>query len=123
MKTFQSKVVGALYGGAIGDGMIASVEGIPRKTILEKIGPIADFLPPPYDWEPITQVLTPRSNRETGKGNGRIADDTLMTEALIRCYCACGRHLDAFTYRANRLGKPSPMGKQVVQRIQSAILG
>ena len=33
-----------------------------------------------------------------GKGDGRITDDTLMTEALIRADVAAGRHLDAYGY-------------------------
>ncbi len=98
MNGFTDKVAGALYGGAIGDGMAASVEGYAREMILEKCGTIESFLPP-YDWDWRTQTLTPRPERETGKGNGRITDDTVMTEALIRCYLTHGKHLDAFAYR------------------------
>jgi ADP-ribosylglycohydrolase len=88
--TFSSKLEGALYGVAIGDGMGAPVEGWSAAQILERFSghDFNVFLPVTHDREPTV-----------GKGDGRITDDTLMTEALIRAYNQSGRHLDAYGFR------------------------
>jgi len=39
------------------------------------------------------------SRAKEAKGNGRITDDTLMVEALIRSYQRKGGHLDAYDFR------------------------
>lgn len=86
MPTLLQKVQGALYGTAIGDGMGGPVEGFEPERIAEGFGDwdFARFIPP-QDWPP--------------KGDGRITDDTLMVEALIRAYLARRGHLDAYDFR------------------------
>lgn len=86
----REKITGALYGIAIGDGMGAPVEGKTASDIKELFGKrdkLDSFLPPTHQNDP-----------NTGKGNGRITDDTLMTEALIRAYSKGLRHFDAYDY-------------------------
>jgi ADP-ribosylglycohydrolase len=86
----KEKIIGAIYGIAIGDGMGAPVEGNTAKYIKELLGnrdKLDNFLPSHHPNEP-----------NTGKGNGRITDDTLMTEALIRAYIKGLRHFDAYDY-------------------------
>jgi ADP-ribosylglycohydrolase len=85
----ESKIAGALYGVAIGDAMGAPVEGHSPARILERFAAhdFRTFLPPTHDGDPAM-----------GKGNGRITDDTLMTEALIRAYMDAADHLDAYGY-------------------------
>lgn len=87
--SFGNKVAGALYGLAIGDGMGAPVEGWTPKKIQQRFGKhdLQTFLPPTHAGDP-----------EQGKGNGRITDDTLMTEALLRAYQKAEAHLDAYGY-------------------------
>ena len=82
------KLKGALYGIAIGDGMGAPVEGWFSESILENFEGVNDFLPVTHDGDP-----------ETGKGNGRFTDDTLMTEALIHVYRNKEDHIDAHDYK------------------------
>jgi ADP-ribosylglycohydrolase len=83
--SFESKLAGALYGVAIGDGMGAPVEGRTPEYIAERFQDTRRFLPPTHGDDPAT-----------GKGHGRITDDTLMTEALMRAYAARRGHLDAY---------------------------
>ena len=90
MTAFSDRLKGALYGIAIGDAMGAPVEGWPSDQILEAF-PDHDF----SEFLPVTHGGDPAS----GKGDGRITDDTLMTEALIRAYGRCGDHLDAYGFR------------------------
>ncbi len=89
MSTFNEKVAGAVYGHAIGDAMGAPVEGWAPGGIADRFGDadLAQFLPPTHGRDPAT-----------GKGDGRITDDTLMAEALMRAYVKAGRHLDAYGY-------------------------
>jgi len=79
---------GALYGVAIGDGMGAPVEGWSPEDIIENFSDVKDFLPCTHNDDP-----------EKGKGYGRITDDTLMTEALIRAYLNKKDHMDAHDYK------------------------
>ena len=86
---FPDRLTGSLCGVAIGDGMGAPVEGISAQDILGRFGKWDfDVFLPPTDWKPTSP-----------KGHGRITDDTLMTEALIRAYIAAGEHLDAYGFR------------------------
>jgi ADP-ribosylglycohydrolase len=84
--TFEDRLTGALYGVAIGDGMGAPVEGWNPRRVFEVFG------------ENDLSAFLPITNPERGKGEGRITDDTLMTEALIRAYARAGDHLDAYGY-------------------------
>jgi len=87
--SLKDRIEGALYGIAIGDGMGAPVEGWSSSRILEQFTDhnMMEFLPATHGKDPAT-----------GKGHGRITDDTLMTEALIRAYCACKDHMNAYDY-------------------------
>lgn len=84
------KLSGALYGVAIGDAMGAPVEGMPCDAALAKHSghDFRKFIPPRHGGDP-----------RAGKGNGRITDDTLMTEVLIKAYGDAMSHLDAYGYR------------------------
>ncbi len=59
---FQDKLTGALYGGVIGDGMGAPVEGRPSEEVRSKFGSwdFRRFIPPQKEGAP--------------KGDGRITD-------------------------------------------------
>lgn len=69
--------------------MGAPVEGWSPERIQQRFGThdLKTFLPPTHSGDPAT-----------GKGDGRITDDTLMIEALIRAYQKAGMHLDAYGY-------------------------
>ena len=84
--SFFDRLTGSICGLAIGDGMGGPVEGWSPQRIRERFHDwdFTTFLPT-TDWAP--------------KGHGRITDDTLMTEALIRAYGVAGAHLDATDYR------------------------
>lgn len=86
MPAFAEKLAAAVYGTAIGDAMGAPVEGRPAAEILARFGS-HDFT-----------TFLPGRDPARGKGHGRITDDTLMTEALMRAYSAAGEHLDAYGY-------------------------
>lgn len=84
---FMEKLTGALYGGAIGDGMGAPVEGDPGDSVR------ARFL----NWD--FRRFIPAQSPGAAKGGGRITDDTLMSEALMRAYNKARDHMDAYGYR------------------------
>ncbi len=86
---FLKKVIGSLYGVAIGDAMGAPVEGWSSENIRERFKnfDLNDFLPVTNDGDP-----------NYGKGYGRITDDTLITEALIQAYMKSRDHMDAYDY-------------------------
>ncbi len=85
------RIAAALYGMAIGDGMGAPVEGWMPGKIRERFGnwDFRRFLP-----------STPENHTGPGpgKGEGRLTDDMLLVEALVRAYIACEDHLDAYRY-------------------------
>lgn len=86
---WSDRVVATHYAFAIADGMGAPVEKWLPAEIVRRFGagPFTAFLPPT---EP------PRDG--PGKGDGRVTDDTLGIEALMRAYAAFGDHLDAHAY-------------------------
>ncbi len=90
MENFVEKLRGAIFGVAIGDAMGGPVEGWPSDKILENYEQwdFTEFIPP-SDWDGVSHYW---------KGNGRITDDTLMTEALINSYNNCLDHMDAYDY-------------------------
>jgi ADP-ribosylglycohydrolase len=76
---------------AIGDGMGAPVEGWDGARVRATFGDhdFTRFLPP------TDPALV---GTDKGKGDGRITDDMLLIEALIRAYEAHRDHLDAYDY-------------------------
>lgn len=93
--SFSDRLSGALYGGAIGDGIGAPVEGMLRSEILALVGPVKGFIGPTAQVDGTWSLV----DRSDGKGDGRITDDTLMVEALIATYGKEENHLDAWAYR------------------------
>jgi ADP-ribosylglycohydrolase len=96
---FEEKLTGAVFGVAIGDGMGGPVEGWDSARLLEECSgwDFTQFLP---GRERGIQDCEPESPWDhLQKGWGRITDDTLMTEALIRAYRQKRDHLDAFDFR------------------------
>lgn len=87
MVSFGEKVQGALYGLAIGDAMGAPVEGWTRERIAERFTGVEEFLPVTHNEDPAS-----------GKGDGRITDDTLMAEALVRAYIHHEDHMDSYDF-------------------------
>jgi ADP-ribosylglycohydrolase len=89
--SFVDRLSACLWAMAIGDGMGAPVEGWDGARVRATYGThdFTRFLPPT---DP-TLVGTGK-----GKGDGRITDDMLLIEALIRAYEAHRDHLDAYGY-------------------------
>ncbi|APE27165.1 ADP-ribosylglycohydrolase [Aurantiacibacter gangjinensis] len=87
----QDRIAAALYGLAIGDGMGAPVEGWKSRDIVARFGDhdFRQFLPP-------TDPQLVGTGR--GKGEGRITDDGLLLEALIRAYEEKRDHLSAHDF-------------------------
>ncbi|MEO1656686.1 MAG: ADP-ribosylglycohydrolase family protein [Pseudomonadota bacterium] len=88
---YTDRLEGALYGLAIGDGMGAPVEGWKAADIKKRFQDhdFSMFLPP-------TKPELIGTNK--GKGDGRITDDSLLLEALIRSYETKLDHLDTHDY-------------------------
>lgn len=84
------RVTGALYAFAVGDAMGGPIENWTPRQIEERFGShdMLAFLPP----------TEPAAVPGTGKGEGRVTDDTLEVEALLRAYEAHRAHLDAHAY-------------------------
>lgn len=89
--SFESRVAGAVYGLAIGDGMGAPVEGWTAARVRERFArhDFNTFLPP---------TRTEHIGTNRGKGDGRITDDSLLLEALSRAYESKQDHLDAYDF-------------------------
>ena len=85
-----ARVAGALYAFAVADAMGGPVENWTPRQIEERFGShdLLAFLPP-------TEPVVPPG---TGKGEGRVTDDTLQVEALLRAYATHRTHLDAHAY-------------------------
>ena len=80
------KVLGCLYGGAIGDALGAPAEWYMPEEIQARYGAITDFVEP---WDGPSEI---------GKGDGRYTDDSHMVQLLSRCYIEEGDHLDAYAF-------------------------
>ncbi len=80
------KVMGCLYGGAVGDALGAPAEWYLPDQIQERYGYITDFV---ENWEGPSDI---------GKGDGRYTDDSHMVQLLSRCYIEEDGHLDAFSF-------------------------
>jgi ADP-ribosylglycohydrolase len=87
---WTARVAGALYAFAVADAMGGPIENWSPAEIRDRFGghDFGRFLPPT---EPVPAP-------GTGKGDGRITDDTLEVEALLRAYATQRGHLDAYTY-------------------------
>ena len=88
--SFADRVAAAHVSFAIGDGMAGEWERWPTADIMARFGP--------DDFTAFTPPLEVRPPERPGKGDGRITDDTLEVEALMRAYAAHGGHLDAYAY-------------------------
>lgn len=89
---FPQRVLAALAAGAIGDAMGAPVEGRCSADVRQVLADWDwDRVIPPQGWDGVSHFW---------KGDGRITDDTLMCEALLRAYAAAGTHLDAYGWEA-----------------------
>ena len=80
------KVLGCLYGGAVGDAMGAPAEWYMPADIQARYGYITDFV---EGWDGPSDI---------GKGDGRYTDDTHMVQLLGRCYVEEDDHLDAYSF-------------------------
>ena len=80
------KVLGCLYGGAVGDALGAPAEGRLPAEIQQRYGFITDFV---EGWDGPSDI---------GKGDGRYTDDTHMVQLLARCYIEEDDHLDAYAF-------------------------
>lgn len=97
------RVTATLYAFAIADGMGAPIENWTPDAIVAKFGE-GDFT----RFIPSTDPAAPPG---TGKGDGRITDDVLGIEALMRAYAAHGGHLDAYAY--SEFYVPEIAGRQI----------
>ncbi len=90
-KNLQDRIAGGLWAMVIGDGMGAPVEGWDGARIREQFGQhdFTTFLPP-------TDPVVVQTG--IGKGNGRITDDLILIEALIRGYEVHRDHLNPHDY-------------------------
>jgi ADP-ribosylglycohydrolase len=88
----DDKAMGCLAGAAVGDALGGATEGWTAEQIRARYGGWVDDIVPAYEAD------TPRAERHSryAKGDGRITDDTLMTQALVAVYRRCRRHLDAY---------------------------
>jgi ADP-ribosylglycohydrolase len=82
----HDKILGCLYGGAIGDAFGAPAEGRTPDEIRARYGEIVDFVEPWIGPSPV------------GKGDGRYTDDTHMVQILGRIYVETDDHLDAHRF-------------------------
>jgi ADP-ribosylglycohydrolase len=89
--SFENRLAAALWAMAIGDGMGAPIEGWDGARVRAAYAShdFNRFLPP-------TDPALVGTGR--GKGDGRITDDMLLIEALMRAYKAHRDHLDAYDY-------------------------
>jgi ADP-ribosylglycohydrolase len=77
-----SKVLGCLYGGAIGDALGAPAEWRTPEAIRDRYGWITNFVEP---WD---------GPSDLGKGDGRFTDDTHMVMVLSRMYLEAGTSMN-----------------------------
>lgn len=89
MTTLLDRITGALYGGAIGDAMGGPAEGMPPEKVRAMFGA--------YDCTAFLPFID-KGDPTLRKGDGRITDDTLMIEALIRAYVKRREHMDAYDF-------------------------
>jgi len=92
LTTLEAKAVGCLAGAAVGDGLGSATEGwTPEQIRDHHQGWVYGIVPPHGP----NGIMPPQVSRYR-KGEGRITDDTLMTEALVAVYERLRRHLSAY---------------------------
>jgi ADP-ribosylglycohydrolase len=92
MTLLDDKAMGCLAGAAVGDALGGATEGWTTDQIRERYrGWVSDIVP-------AFESDRPREERYSryAKGDGRITDDTLMTQALVEVYRRRRRHLGAY---------------------------
>ena len=89
--SFNSRILGMLYGVAFGDALGGPVEKLSARQIQEKYGKVTSIN---QRWHRMDEPSSRRNNRI--RGNGIITDDTLMTLCLMEVYDELGRHIDAW---------------------------
>ncbi|NQF17921.1 ADP-ribosylglycohydrolase family protein [Enterobacter hormaechei] len=89
--SFNSRILGMLYGVAFGDALGGPVEKLSARQIAEKYGRVTSIH---QRWHRMDEPSARRNNRV--RGNGIITDDTLMTLCLMEVYSELGRHVDAW---------------------------
>jgi ADP-ribosylglycohydrolase len=105
-----SKVLGCLYGGAIGDALGAPPEGKSPKQIRERYGWITDFVEP---WDGPSPV---------GKGDGRYTDDTHMIQILSQIYVEQAAHLDVHRFAQEIVPPIADQPRYVPERGEEMLL-
>lgn len=92
LTALEAKAVGCLAGAAVGDGLGSATEGWSPEQIRDHHQGWVEGVVPPNG----PDGRTPPHVSRYRKGEGRITDDTLMTQALVRVYERLRRHLDAY---------------------------
>ncbi|MDE0868648.1 MAG: ADP-ribosylglycohydrolase family protein [Aquiluna sp.] len=86
--SLESRIVGALASAAVGDAIGGATEGWMHEQIMENWGGFVLGLAPTHKQNTISPWLE--------RGNGRVTDDTLMTNLMIDTITELNRHIDAF---------------------------
>jgi ADP-ribosylglycohydrolase len=84
--------MGCLAGAAVGDALGGATEGWSSDAIRARYGGWVTGLVPAFE----ADVPADRRYSRYRKGDGRITDDTIMTQALVEVYESQRRHLDAY---------------------------
>lgn len=88
----QSRVLGCLAGAAVGDALGAPTETRTPEQIRQRYGGWVEDIVPPWD----TNWRDARPLAPFYQGDGRITDDTLMSQLIIEVYLEKRDHLDAY---------------------------
>ncbi len=87
------RIAGSLVGAAVGDALGGPVEGYAPEQIAERHGGRVRGIVGPWNGD---EWRTARPIAPYHKGDGHVADDTLLTHALVRVYGTVRDHLDAY---------------------------
>jgi ADP-ribosylglycohydrolase len=105
-----SKVLGCLYGGAVGDALGAPPEGKDPEEIRQRYGWITDFVEP---WDGPSPL---------GKGDGRYTDDTHMVQILSQIYVDAADHLDVYRFAREIVPPIADQPRYIPERGQEMLL-
>lgn len=108
--TLEDKILGSLYGGAVGDALGAPAEGRDPAEIRARYGEITDLVDP---WDGPSPL---------GKGNGRYTDDSHMIQILARIYVEAQDHLDVFAFAKAIVPPIADEPRWVAERGQEMLL-